>query len=88
MGNTPDTDEKEGAPDLVRDICDEVFEQLESIGGKEFARHTFKSAFWFSYDGHSRPVVPENAVPWLLRRLDGARLMLDVLAESGAFEHR
>jgi hypothetical protein len=86
MGETLDSDDKD--PDPLRDGCQVVFDQLESIGGAEFATTLFKAAFWFGYDGHKRPVVPEGSEPWFLDRLDGARMMLNALIETNTLVRR
>jgi hypothetical protein len=88
MGNTPEPDEEDGTPDLVRSLCDGVFELLEDIGGKEFARRVFQDAFWFGYDGENPPIMPDNTVLWLLTRVEGARMMLEALQANDAFTRR
>ncbi|HTV31290.1 MAG TPA: hypothetical protein VMF32_26385 [Xanthobacteraceae bacterium] len=70
-------------PDLVRCVCDHVFNQLKNIGGKRFAKRVFKGAFWFDYDGKHPPFVLESILPWFLTRAEGASFMLDALVKEG-----
>lgn len=87
MTDIPDIDD-EGPRDFTHAMCHEVFERLEQIGDASFARIIFKHAFWFDYNGKHPPVVPESASAWLVARLEGARMMLDALIETGSFKAR
>ena len=67
--------------------CRELFEALEEVGGSEqSAAALWKDAFFFAFDGHNPPIIPDSSVSEFAGWLNGAIKIVTALKNGGYFK--